>query len=257
MFVCGAVFAEYGGTGGEQKERTLIRSISIVLAATCIAGAAQASFFSFASDRNPDGPTFAGATTGPGVVRDGRPFDGNNSVSVNFLADLDEDGPNAPQSFDARFEFDGNLSGYQMISFGTRFVHVFNLDGAFSVINNADDTTLFQATFRGATFASISNSAGLLGQSASLSNDDAADASLVFTTGGALAGVGVDSSRDFVFTLTNLRLSGNGGRVGVTPGGSVSGPWIAEGSFSAQAVPSAGSLALLGLGLGAMGRRRR
>jgi hypothetical protein len=229
-----------------------------VLALAVAAGSANAAFFSFASDRNPDGPTFSGNTSRSTIIRDGRPFDADNQITITFLVDRDEDGPGAPEAIESRLEFEGDIGAYLLLNRGSRFLHTWDFEGGFRVIEQATNQTIFQASFGAALLTSLSESRSNMGVSATIENNVDADPSLTFTTGGRLADLDVSQSQSFAFTLTNLRQQGNALRVPVVQnnfGGD--GPWISEGSFSARAIPTPGALALAGMGVLVAGRRRR
>ncbi|MFZ4574111.1 MAG: hypothetical protein ACOYN0_06915 [Phycisphaerales bacterium] len=219
------------------------------------AGSSHAALFSFASDRNQDGPTFSALAVN--AISDGRSLDANGVISVDFLADRDNDGPGAAQSVEAQFEFAANITSYQVVAFGGQFIHNFTISGAFNIVQpGAQPTVIFHAMFNNALFSSFSNSANQLGRSAQIQANDQADPSLMFATGGVLADIDVSDQRDFAFSLSNVQLA-NGNRVPVSANGITAVPWSAEGSFSASAIPAPGVLALGGLGLIATARRRR
>lgn len=229
---------------------------NIVLAVGAIAlaaGAAQAALFSFASDRNPDGPTFSGLASS--VITDGGPQDANGAVTVSFLVDRDDDGPGVAQVIEGRFEFNAVITAYSVVGFSGQFNHQFALDGSMSIIDTATNLPVFVAAFDNALFSSWSNSQASLGRSAQMQDSDESDLGLSFATFGALADIDVSAQRDFGFSLSNVRLA-NGNRVPVNQG-ALGTPWRAEGSFSAHAVPTPGALALGALGGLVMARRRR
>lgn len=217
-----------------------------------LTGAAQAGFFSFASDVNPDGPTFASLSASQ--LRDGRPFDLNSSVRVDVLYDADEDGPAGPTVIPATFEASTTVRSYTVIPFGGQFIHAWTLAGTYR-LKDLSGTQIFVAEFSKAVLTSWSESASLLGTSASLQDNINADSSLDFLTSGALAGAPIGNP-NFSFSLTALTQQG-GARVPVATDGSFLTPWKSEGSWSAQAIPMPGTLALLGIGAGMVGRRRR
>lgn len=229
-----------------------------VLALAVAAGTANAAFFSFASDRNPDGPTFSGNTSRSTIIRDGRPFDADNQITITFLVDRDEDGPGAPEAIESRVEFEGDIGSYLLLNRGARFLHTWDFEGGFRIIEQATNQTIFQASFGAALVTSLSEARTTMGISATIENNIDADPSLTFTTAGRLADIDVSQSKSFAFTLTNLRQQANNQRVPVVQsnfGGE--GPWVSEGSFSARAIPTPGALALAGMGLLVAGRRRR
>lgn len=219
------------------------------------AGSAQAAFFSFASDTNQNGPTFRNTGANGSTLNDGGTLNTNGSVNGPLLADLDEDGPNAPISINARFTFNGSLSNYQAISLSSGFLHTFRVNGTFSFLDAATSGNVMTATFANAVFASYSNTASTLGRTASIQANAGTDPTLAFSFGGALGTESLPEDENFVFTLTSLRNS-SGGFVTVTPNGTL-GDLRSEGSFSAAAIPAPGAVALLGLGGLIVARRRR
>lgn len=224
------------------------------LALAVAAGSANAALFSFASDRNQDGPTFSAIAVNS--VNDGRGFDANGAVTVDLLADRDGDGPQGPQVVAGRFEFAASITSYSVVNFAGQFIHNFTLNGAFSIIDDSTNAAIFTATFQNALFSSFSNTANQLGRSGQIQANDGADPTLAFATAGVLADIDVSADRSFGFSLSDLQLA-NGNRVPVSANGITNVPWTSEGSFSAAAVPSAGSAALMGLGLLTAARRRR
>jgi hypothetical protein len=226
------------------------------LALSVSAGCANAALFSFASDRNQDGPTFSAIALN--AVNDGRGLDADGAVTVDLLADRDGNGPMGAQVIAGRFEFAATITNYAVANFAGQFIHNFTLSGAFSIIDNSTNAAIFTATFQNALFSSFSNTANQLGRSGQIQSNDAADPALGFTTAGALADIDVSAERSFGFSLSDLQLS-NGNRVPVSATGITNVPWTSEGSFSAAAasVPSTGSAALMVLGLMTAARRRR
>ncbi len=227
--------------------------MSAVGALALAAGAANAALFSFASDRNADGPTFSGLA--PNVITDGRPQDGDGAVTTLFLVDRDEDGAGPVQAIASRFEYNAVVTNYQAVVFGGQFSHQFTLDGSFSIVDVNTNQPIFTVNFDNAFLSSWSNSMASLGRSAQMQNNDDSDPGLTFQTFGVLADVDVSDLRDFGFSLSNVRLA-NGNRVPVTANG-LGTPWRAEGSFSAHAIPAPGAVALGALGALVITRRRR
>ena len=130
-----------------------MRNLSLAIAALAFAaGSAQAALFSFASDRNTDGPTFSALASN--TVSDGRTLDANGIISVDFLADRDDNGPIAAQSILARFEFSANITSYQPVPFAGQFIHNFTLSGGYNIIDDATNAVIFSATFSNALFSS-------------------------------------------------------------------------------------------------------
>lgn len=220
-----------------------------------LAGSAQASFFSFSSDRNTDGPTFS-SLSGKSVS-DGRPFDVTGKVTIDFMYDADENGPGAATIIPASFEFDATATSYAVTPFAGSFIHSWTLAGTYKFTELTTGTTFFSAAFGNALMTNFSDSSTLLSLSGSILSNKPADGSLAFATAGALAGVDVSGGQDFSFSLSAFRSAANGGRVGVAADGSFLSQWKSEGSWSAHAVPAPGALALIGLGGLMLAKRKR
>lgn len=213
-----------------------------------LSGAAQAGFFSFASDQNPDGPTFAGLAM---QVSDGRAFDASGAVTVDLMYDADEDGPAGPVVIPSQFTFSAATTSYAVTPFGGQYIHAWTLEGNYRITGAG---SILTADFRNAVLVSWSESPSLLGASASIIGNLATDPALRFDAAGALGSAPL-LDPGFAFTLTHLR-GASGGRVSLGPGGAFAETWTSEGSWSARTIPSAGSVALLA-GAAAAGRRRR
>lgn len=230
-------------------------SIAAIAALTLAGASAQATTFSFSSDRNTDGPTLASLQSGS--VIDGRPFDLGGQVIVDFFYDLDEDGPGGAGVIPAAFEFTAAVKDYSVTPIAGNFMHSWSLEGQYKFIELTTGQTFFTATFANALMSNFSDSATLLSKSGSMQSSKAADLALSFTMGGALAGLDLTSLPNFSFTMTALRSAANGGRVAVAPDGRFLSPWKSESSWSARAVPAPGALALVGLGGLLVARRKR
>lgn len=230
-------------------------AFTAIAALTLAAAAAQATTFSFSSDRNTDGPTLASLASGS--VRDGRPFDLGGTVIVDFLYDVDEDGPAGPGIIPASFELDASVTGYAMTPFAGNFIHSWTLEGTFRFIELTSGEAFFSAAFGNALLTNFSDSPTLLAASGSLLSNSSADPALTFTTAGPLAGMDVSAGEDFSFSLSALRGSADGARVPIAADGGFLTSWKAEGSWSARAVPAPGAMALLGLGAMILARRQR
>ena len=222
------------------------------------AGAANADFFSFASGGNPDGPTFRG---GPGsvpfgVISDGSSLDLGGSVTVDFLWDQDEDGPGAAVVIPSTFTLTATSGTYQTTSFAGQVIHNFTMSGNYTFRRQSDNAVVMTVNFANALFTSWSTSTAELGQTATLISNIDVDPTLTFTAGPALGSAAFTQSPDFAFTLTALR-DNNGGRAGTTPNGGFAEAWRSEGSWSAQAIPAPGALALAGIAMVSVARRRR
>lgn len=213
-----------------------------------LTGAAQAGFFSFASDTNPDGPTFSALAT---QISDGRSFDASGAISVNLMYDADDDGPTGPVVIPSEFTFLATTTSYSVTPFAGQFIHAWTVRGSYRLTAPG---SILTADFGNSVLVSWSDSASVMGTSASIIGNLATDPSLRFDAAGAL-GSAPTGDPNFAFTLTNLR-NDLGGRVLLGAGGVFADDWQSEGSWSAQTIPSAGSLAMLGAAA-ITGRRRR
>lgn len=218
-------------------------------------GAAQADItFSFGSDGNADGPTFAG---GGLSMFDGGAFSGDGQVNVDFLVDTNGDGAGGGFNFAEVFLFGAELSNYTMSAEGGGFVHIWHVQGAFSM----DDGTFdFGVSWDDALLVSYSESSRFLGTTMTLQGSEGIDPSVLFQAGENLNGIGItdasiSGNESFAFSLTNVRTL-EGQRVPVSNEGVILDEWISEGSFSASAVPAPGALGLL-ISAGLISRRRR
>lgn len=236
----------------------LFRTTAIAVGAA-LAGAAHADFFSFASDMNPNGPTFSGPPTLPpgiGFFTDGQHMNIDHMVMVDLLWDADEDGPGGPVAIPAMFSFRANFNTYNMFPVAGSFVHAYTANGFADFVDPQTFERILRINFNNALFTSWSNSPGLWGETATLQDHEGTDPNIVFLTGGPLAGRDLSMSEDFGFTLTAMETM-DGGRVPIAPDGSILDTWMSEGSFSAHATPAPGALALAALGAVSVLRRRR
>lgn len=253
--------------GRREKGETVARFAGFV-AALCtglVAASANAAVtFSFASDTNNDGPTFFGGPLPGGPVNglsDGAAFDSSGAVIVNLMVDPNGDLPGGGSAFNSVFDFDGVSTGYSVGAFAGGFVHVWSFSGSFTFTDTGTGLEVLRIDFTNALFTSFSSDQFELGPSATLQANAATDAGLSFTPGMPLAGLGITAAdlsaqEGFAFGLTNLRSIVPGMPLHLGQGGSWFHPWIAEGSFSASAVPGPAAAALLGAAA-LIGRRRR
>lgn len=240
-------------------KRNYVTGIIALATLTAAGTLANADTFSFASDSNSDGPIFAGpATTPPGIgaFTDGGALNLNQTVGVNFLFDADEDGPGAATSIPAIFTFSATFLSYTAIPVGGAFLHTYTANGFIQFSEAGSGASILRINYNNALFASWSDSATTLGETASLQDHEGVDPGISFIPGAALAGRLLNESEDFAFDLTNLRTA-DGGRVNVGPNGAPQNGWRSDGSFSAQAIPTPGTVALAGLAAGLLFRRRR
>lgn len=256
--------------------RVLVAAASI---ATC-AGAAQAQFFSFASDSNGQNWTFEYNPQTQQITHSAA----GGSTPITLLVD-DRNGPMPAVSIDTEFRADMTLGMLSNVAIGgDEYLHIFTLNGSFEFlvdIGNGLETAM-RVEFTDATLTAR-GTRDRWGSTATISGGDTDNDTgrvtynffqpLVSLVPNASAyGLGVGSSigpDDFSFTLTSLNTSGalpfdpaaNPGALGTPTGGAGQFPtatWWSEGSFSGSAVlPSPASIALLGMGGLAMARRRR
>jgi hypothetical protein len=234
--------------------------VAALVGGLVVSAANGAVTFSFSSDGNNDGPTFAGDQF---VLSDGADFDANNSVIVGLLVDPNGDLPGGGITFNSLFEFQAETTGYDIVEIEPGlFVHSWTMSGSFTFTETGTGIEVLQIDFDNAVFNSVSSSSGLLGGTATL-QAHAATGSVAFTPGSPLLGLGIDASdlafgEGFAFSLTNLAAAAGAGSVGVSDGAWAT-EWISEGSFSAaaSAIPAPGAMALLVGAMLAQSRRRR
>jgi hypothetical protein len=237
-------------------------------AALFLSSAAPADvIFSFASDSNNDGPTFAGERHDMlgNELFDAAGHDAGGSVMVGLFVDANGDDPGGGSVFDAIFDFEAVTTGYSVSSFAGGFVHQWSMEGFFSFTETGTGLEVLRISFANALFTSFSNDQFALGQTATIQTSISVDSSLSFDAGEPLAGLGITDAalserQGFAFTLTNLRSPEFPGQVlHLFENGDFTHHWVSEGSFSASAVPGPGSWAIGAIGLfaGGCGSRRR
>jgi hypothetical protein len=242
-----------------------------VVAGLSVGSAAQASFFSFASDVNDRLPTWVGSAGSGGAftVTDAGP---NNRFTL--LID-DNNGPAPAVPLNVRLE--ANLSANWVVSPTIApgvVLHKYTIDGSFSfrdgttgalLLTGQIENGVFDAVGTSTSWSSTANFAGsdAFGTVTYTATQALVDRMIAAGVDPATYGIRVGSSTgtdDASFALT--RLIGNlGGNVAInattrlpTTG------WTAEGSFSGSAsngVPAPASMSLLALAGVVAGRRRR
>ncbi|MFA6046187.1 MAG: hypothetical protein WC718_14480 [Phycisphaerales bacterium] len=233
-------------------------TLSVALLAS-LAGTAKADFFSFASDRNGQGPIFQGVGATPpasGGINDASALNPGNRVNTQLLWDADQNGPNPAVVIPAYFTFQASLSNPAVAPIGGGFLESWTATGQYEFRDPANNAVILRVQFNNAAFVSFSDSQGLLGETATLQSSGATDSGLTFTGFGPLAGRDFSTLRTQSFTLTALR-GAQGGRAPINQGGFILPGWVSEGSWSASAVPAPGALALGGLGGLLIFRRER
>jgi MYXO-CTERM domain-containing protein len=243
------------------------------------AGAAQAQFFSFASDTNDQAWTFQYNPQTNRITHSAA-----ESNPIRLLVD-DRNGPLVPVGIDTEFRADMGLAPLQAVDLGGgEWLHVYSLSGSFEFLVDVGGNleVAMRVEFSDATLTAR-GTADRWRMTANISGSDSeGDNTLVtysffqplldlvpdFANCGLASGDSIGPD-DFAFTLTSLNTSGAVGfdpamdpdNIGTpigTPGGLPIQTWWSEGSFSGSAViPSPASLALFGLGGLALTRRRR
>jgi len=253
-----------------------------ILSIMTLAGTANASLFSFASDDDSSQFTFRGtAGTGStfGIVNGRDP----TSTPVTLKID-DNNGPLATVSLNVGFRSNFTATFANSVGVAGATTYVYTVTGTFSFVDNATGAALLTGTIGTAQPAAMTilGSSTAWGSSGSIFDSDTAynfAGAVTWTSTAALAtammGAGAanplnygipaaggtsNTPDDFSFTLTNL--NSNGGPVPITsPGRLPTTAWASEGSFSGSAIngiPSPGALTLVGVaGLLSMSRRRR
>lgn len=233
-------------------------TLSVALLAS-LAGTAKADFFSFASDRNGQGPIFQGIPIDPpgsGGIADAGPINPSGRVTTDLLWDADQNGPNPAIVIPAYFTFQAGLTNSQLTPIAGGFLESWTASGVYQFHDPLTNAVILQVQFNNAAFVSFSDSPNFLGETATLQSSGSTDAGLTFTGFGPLAGRDLSGLRTQSFTLTALR-GAQGGRAPVAQGGLVLPGWVSEGSWSASAVPAPGALALGGFGCMLTFRRER
>jgi len=236
---------------------------AIVLLTSLTAGlaSAQSVTFSFASDVASAEPTFEGDAN-TGVIN-------NIRVPTGLLVD-DANGPLPTLSYDTRFyvDFQMTYSGSFNLP-GGQVLHTYAIDGNFRFLGGGDGQVMTVDVSDGVLTA-LGNANGW-GSTATIQASSIAGSSVNYTwqnatqaAYGLFMGASSSDMTDAAFTLTNIFSfpAGAAGVPGVTIDAQTGLPnvaWESEGSYSGSAffVPAPGTVAVAGLGLAAMGRRRR
>lgn len=252
------------------------RTIGVV-ALLGVAGSAQATLFSFASDDESDFFTFRGtAATGSSFsMMQGR--DPRNRVTLKID---DENGARPTVSLDVGFTANWTLTWIGSVGMGNAQTHAYALSGTFTFVdpNTGADLLTIAVTNQspagmtiGGTMSQWGSAGGMFGSDSSASVVYTATPALITlfnanTSGGAtnadyelFTGASIGPNDDFGFSLTFVNAAGGPVPINQTTR-LPSAAWNAEGSYSGSAtflIPSPGSLALMGAaGLVALRRRR-
>jgi len=233
-----------------------VNHLTTTLAAVAgLATAANATLFSFASDVDHTSFTFTGIG---GFVGDAM----DPSEPLTLLID-DTNGPGAPITIDVEFNAAFQIAHLGSIpSGGGNFIHAYSLDGSFE-FRDASGALVLSALVEGGSLTALGSAASWY-SSGALFGADGAGSAVTYTWHGADipdyglftgSSIGPD---DAAFTLTFLQSDpGTGVELGQDMLPAMG--WMSEGSYSGSAffIPAPGSLALLGFGAVAAGRRRR
>lgn len=222
-----------------------------------IAGMAQASTFSFAADTNFDGPILQGGptTANTSLIRDGSTQNSDGTVQVNFTWDPDGDGPGGSVVIPSKLELLADSTSYSKINVGGIWIHTYVFKGSYEFRQQSDNAMLMSVAFNSGVWTSASASEFAWGSTATLQCSEGIDGSLSFTAGAPLGFIDLSSSENFAFTLTDIRTLNGGGPVPIGADGTPQAFWKSEASWSAQAVPAPGAMALTLLAGGLVLRR--
>ncbi len=223
--------------------------------ALCMASAADAALFSFASDVDSGSFTFAGS--GGGVI------DAQDSTDTQLLFIDDTNGalPTVPLvvEFEAQFQM-AYVTSVPVT--GDTFVHTYALAGLFGFFD-VTGAPILTAELVGGSLTAL-GSATSWGTSETIQVNDVGSSEIVYTWWGPdIPEYGIYNGQsigpdDAAFTLT-LTLSAGGIGVPLGSDGLPSTAWVSEGSFSGSAffIPTPGAAALAFLGFASAARRRR
>jgi len=241
--------------------RCLLASAALALAA----GSANAAFFSFATDTSDHSWVYTGSGANIQNATNG------SSDPMTLVID-DENGLASPLQVSVAFSAQYTLTFVGSVNLpGGAISYNYAASGQFVMSDIATGTALLTTTFSNALFTARGDQSRWF-TTAGLQVDDSGGSTLSMIWGGAALpqyglapGALNGSPRDFNFGLTVINTSGSIPYNGTGPGVAInantklpSQTWFSESSFAAAArVPAPGSLALLGLGALAMGRRRR
>ncbi len=232
------------------------------------AGAAQATFFSFASDFSADTSwTFTGGgTLGANAIRDAAPVNDLVALFIN-----DDNGNLPPQGPFLDFNASMPMRWLASTPIGAgRFVHIYSLDEGSFRFDDILGNTQYRVDYTNAVLTVLGDEFSW-GATATIQGADGPGASVTWFAAQDNAPYGVFAGNsigpdDFAFTLTEINVSGQRPLGGVPRGVAINPDtrlpvqqWWSEGSFSGGAywVPAPGTVMLAIAGLGVLARRRR
>ncbi len=189
--------------------------------------------FSFASDDEPDGPTFLGSGTSISA-----------KVKVDLMVDTSGDLGGGIVIFPSELFFGAELDKYEVFPRGSNYLHVWKARGRFDFIHDTAlaFTPLLTSGFVEATLTSISPDPDRLGETITLQGSESVDSFMVLLPQNHLEAIlnafyppnYLEIGEDFAFTFTSLRIQDSVGRPKLKEDGSFADPWTSEGSFSAS-----------------------
>ena len=231
---------------------------ALVLASAGLAASANATFFSFASDTADRQWTFAGSGAS---VRQGDA----NGVNVDLI--LNDDNGGTQRVVATKFYAEWRLSYVGSMGVGGAVSHTYRATGGFQWLDASTGALVLRGDFTDAIFTAGGRAATWDSTATVMGSDEYTQ--FQYTSGLSAPEVGLavgalGGPQDFAFTMTVINTSGqlpyvaNSGNRGTSLGEGMlpNRQWYAEGSFSGSAVPTPGSMALVGLG-GAMCFKRR
>lgn len=220
------------------KESSMPRQIFTLFALLVLVGTAAWAkppiYVSFASDDYHEGPTF----TGLGSQIQGK-------ARVDLKLDQQGDFEGGVVVFPSWFTFDAKIVNYKVFSWGSNFLHVWDLSGSFS-FNHYDvvlgSPFLLGTKFERAMLTSLSPSSTQAGETMTLQDSQSADSAVIFQDGGPLEAVlnlvypndYISLGSGFAFTFTHVRVGDFGSVPPNLSGGQFKDPFKAEGSFSGE-----------------------
>lgn len=201
--------------------------------------AQQRTTFSFASDRNHDGPVFR--FVHPGSVP--------NEVYIDYedadlIVDKNGDTTGGLITFQSKMKLSMRLTEYLVVPWGPNFLHIWKAEGGFHFEHNiaGPGNELLFVDFRDAVLTSLSSRPDRTGGSMTLQVSEGPDGALRFTPQNMMVAAGISDhtlalKESFAFTLTNIISDDvdDNSTIPLSPSGEFHTRWTAEGSFSASA----------------------
>jgi hypothetical protein len=206
-------------------------AVSLVLAAVP-AAAVDSIHFSFASDDDPDGPTWV--SNGTDVL--------DSVVQVDLKVDFNEDNGGGVVIFPTDAFLFVQIHEYKLLGFAGNYLHIWTVSGRIDFIHR--DSTAFSPLltigFSNGVMTSWSPSTITLGETLTLQSSESTDTFTTLFPQTLLQGIGIKTSftangEDLALTFTNVRNAQENGLPRIDANGRFLQSWTAEGSFSAAA----------------------